>query len=144
MIKVKKQVKIGNAKLDIVCDARVMPSSHRDENYIIIIENNDPAFVEQDEDGDDVEYYPYYCMRIQLKNRTNSLKRHRDIFPDSKIIHEIKGVPNAVQLWNTVKKKLIKKNKIILNGCYFELDYTLTKRQFLRKLEAIYDKRMDI
>jgi hypothetical protein len=146
-ISIKKDTRKIAAKLDIACDDRVMPATIKEENYVIIIKNNDPAELDDDSEEDseeEVEHYPYYCMRVQHKSRNAALKKRQVKYPDYEIIAELSGVPNAIRLWNNVKNDLVKKKKVIMHGNDFELGDTLTERQFIRKINNIYDKRMDI
>ncbi len=140
-VMLEKGRKIIN-KLDTAHNEIDMATKNKDVNHIIIMENGPPA--ENSENSEDEEeHYEYYCMRAQKKSLNALIKKRKEKYPECKIIFRMNNVPNAMRLWNDIRTRLVKENKIIMCKNEFDLGLGLSKKQLIRNMRKVYDERLD-
>jgi hypothetical protein len=140
-VMLEKRRKIIN-KLDTVYNDIDMATTNKEVNHIIIMENGPPA--ENSENSEDEEeHYEYYCMRAQKKSLNALIKKRKEKYPECKIIFRMNNVPNAMRLWNDIRARLVKEDKIIMCKNEFDLGLGLSKKQLIRNMRKVYDERLD-
>jgi|SRR5579872_881155 len=129
-------------KVDIISNDRVVPTtSRRNDHLLVIIKNNDDA----EEYAEDEICYGYHALRVMNKSLNTRIANHKSRHPDMEILCEIAYSPNSMNLWNRIKDQLGKgkKRKLTIDHCKFNLRKKYTEEEMIDDIQAIHDERFD-
>lgn len=131
-----------HGKLDAISNERVPHSGNpKKEHMLVIIKNND----DDEEYAKDEDIRKFHALRLMKQSYLSQISKHEIRHPNMEILLVIKYSPNAIHLWNVIKKKLAsgRNKKIDLSGCKFNLVKGYTKKQLKKDIIAIHNERLD-
>ena len=116
-----------------------LTGNKKDIHRLVIIKNND----DPDDYDDDETIYEYHALRVMTKSYKSRLLAHKANHSNMKVIMIVHYSPNSMNLWTRIKQELIKKKKIDVANCKFNLSDGYSKKKLIRDIQRIHNERFD-